>query len=188
VILPYPIKHYKRFSLLCFVYDLDILVRTERYYMKPLVSIMKIAIQEARKAENYGDYPVGAVVARGSTIISAVGNRSKRYDDPTLHAEILAIQSAARSIGRDNVEDCILYSTHEPCIMCTGAIIYARMKGLVFGVTHNDIKTFKNKHNHFNRSWRTVDISTKLIIERSEHKIDFIEKFMEKECNTLLHL
>lgn len=156
--------------------------------IKPLKEIMFLAINEAQKAKDAGDYPVGAVVAKENVVIASAGNRSKRYEDPTLHAEILAIQFAARSIGRQNLEDCVIYTTHEPCIMCTGAIVYSRIKGIIFGANLDDIRESRLRHNHHNRSWRTMNIRAKDLLRDTEKDLTLIEGFMRMECKKLFYI
>lgn len=77
--------------------------------------------------------PIGAVIVREGTIISAAANRTVRDQDPTAHAEVLAIREAATTLDNWRLDDCTLYVTLEPCAMCAGAIVLARMKRVVFG-------------------------------------------------------
>lgn len=149
---------------------------------------MKAAINEAKHARRYGDYPIGAVIVKGMSIVIRVGNKSKMYEDPTLHAEVVAIQSAARIIGRRSLRECIIYTTHEPCPMCIGAIIYARLHGLVFGTRIDDIKKYKANNKTSNNSWRSVDIRAKEILNKSEHTLFMVEDFMRDECKKLFLL
>ncbi len=95
---------------------------------------MREAIKEARKAFEMGEVPVGAVVVCDGQIISRAHNLMESTHDPTAHAEILAIRAAASSRTNWRLTDCILYSTVEPCIMCTGALILARIREVVYGV------------------------------------------------------
>lgn len=92
---------------------------------------MALAIKEARRAALRGDVPVGALVVREEKVISAASNRKER--DPTAHAEILAIREAASALETWNLTGCTLYVTAEPCPMCAGAIVLARVDRLVYG-------------------------------------------------------
>ena len=95
--------------------------------------MMEAALSEARACTVLGDVPVGAVVARGDEILAAAGNAREHLDDPTAHAEILALRAAAKAAGSWRLDDCTLYVTLEPCAMCAGAIVLARVGRLVFG-------------------------------------------------------
>ena len=94
---------------------------------------MAAAIAQARVAERAGDVPVGALVVKGGACIAQVENRTVRLQDPTAHAEVLAIREAAAAVGSWRLEGCTLYVTLEPCAMCAGAIVLARLDRLVFG-------------------------------------------------------
>jgi len=94
---------------------------------------MAAALDEARAAQSAGEVPVGAVIVRGGEIIARGNNRTVRDQDPTAHAESLAIRAAAASLGSWRLEGCTLYVTLEPCAMCAGAIVLARIDRLVFG-------------------------------------------------------
>jgi tRNA(adenine34) deaminase len=93
---------------------------------------MKIALEEATLAALEGEVPVGAVVVRNGELISRAHNRCERDRDATAHAEMLAIREASRVLGSWRMEDCTLYVTLEPCPMCTGAVINARIGRVVF--------------------------------------------------------
>ncbi|PKL84874.1 MAG: tRNA-specific adenosine deaminase [Ignavibacteriae bacterium HGW-Ignavibacteriae-1] len=94
---------------------------------------MLLALEQARKAITHGDVPVGAIVVRNEEIIGTGYNMVEKLGDPTLHAEIIALREASENIGAKFVYDSTLYVTLEPCIMCTGAIVLARMKCIVYG-------------------------------------------------------
>jgi len=94
---------------------------------------MRAALDEARAAATLGEVPVGAVVVSGGAIIGRGGNRRERAADPTAHAEILAIREAARAVGGWRLVDASLYVTQEPCPMCAGAIVNARVARLIYG-------------------------------------------------------
>jgi len=96
---------------------------------------MREAIAEAMKAEADGDIPVGAVIEKDGVIIARAGNARKLSDDPTAHAEVLAIREAAKVVGNWRLEGCTLYVTLEPCTMCAGALVLSRLKRVVFGAT-----------------------------------------------------
>jgi tRNA(adenine34) deaminase len=94
---------------------------------------MLAALELARQAALVGEVPVGAVVVRDGAIVGRGSNRTVRDQDPTAHAEIVAIRAAAATLRRWRLADCTLYVTIEPCAMCAGAIVLARLQRLVFG-------------------------------------------------------
>lgn len=94
---------------------------------------MEVALREAGAARDAGEVPVGAVVVRDGVIVGRAGNRTRRDQDPTAHAEILAIRGAAGAVGSWRLEHCTLYATLEPCAMCAGAMVLARLPRVVFG-------------------------------------------------------
>ena len=94
---------------------------------------MRLAIDEARGAEAHGDVPIGAVVARDGEPLAAAGNERELRRDPTAHAEILAIRAAAEALGGWRLPGTALYITLEPCAMCAGAVVLARIPEVVFG-------------------------------------------------------
>lgn len=96
---------------------------------------MRVAIREAALATAHDDIPVGAVVVRGGEVIAAAHNERERREDPTAHAEVLALRHAAARLGSWRVLDAVLYVTLEPCAMCAGAIVLARVPRVVFGAT-----------------------------------------------------
>jgi tRNA(adenine34) deaminase len=95
--------------------------------------LMDLAIEEARRAERHGDVPIGAVVARDGEPLAAAGNERELRNDPTAHAEVLAIRAAAEALGGWRLPEATLYVTLEPCAMCAGAIVLARLPSVVYG-------------------------------------------------------
>jgi len=95
--------------------------------------MMRLALDEARVASYWGDVPVGAVVVRGDDVVGRAGNARERKQDPTAHAEILALRAAADRRASWHLEGCTIYVTLEPCAMCAGALVLARVDRLVFG-------------------------------------------------------
>jgi tRNA(adenine34) deaminase len=94
---------------------------------------MAMALAEARQAREYGEVPIGAVVVREGQVIASAHNWRETWRDPTAHAELLALRAASRRLGSWRLGDCDLYVTLEPCPMCAGAIMLARVRRLVFG-------------------------------------------------------
>jgi tRNA(adenine34) deaminase len=94
---------------------------------------MQAALDEARAAEAAGEVPIGAVVVRDGAIIARGQNRVLRDNDPTAHAEVAALRGAAAAIGNYRLSGCTLVATLEPCAMCAGALIHARVERLVYG-------------------------------------------------------
>jgi tRNA(adenine34) deaminase len=99
------------------------------------LAAMQLALQEAIAAEAHLDVPVGAVIVRAGVVISARHNERELSGDPTAHAEILAIRDAAAVLGNWHLDDCTIYITLEPCSMCAGALVNARVPRVVYGAT-----------------------------------------------------
>jgi tRNA(adenine34) deaminase len=94
---------------------------------------MRFALELAQKAEQEGEVPVGAVVVMDDQVIGQGWNKPIEHHDPTAHAEIMALRDAAKTVSNYRLTDATLYVTLEPCLMCAGALIHARIKRLVFG-------------------------------------------------------
>jgi tRNA(adenine34) deaminase len=97
------------------------------------VRFMRSALQEAHAAREAGEVPVGAVVVRDGKVIASGRNRSIGDCDPTAHAEVVALRAAAQAVGNYRLEDCDLYVTLEPCPMCSGAMLHARLRRVIYG-------------------------------------------------------
>ncbi|CAH0498356.1 nucleoside deaminase [Novosphingobium sp. CECT 9465] len=93
----------------------------------PLPEPMRAALDEAARARDEGEVPIGAVVVKDGRIVARAHNRPRAQCDPTAHAEVLAIRAAATALGQERLDDCDLWVTLEPCAMCAGAIVHARI-------------------------------------------------------------
>lgn len=122
--------------------------------MKKNIDFMNIAIKEAKKAYLKDDVPVGAVIVKNNKIITKAYNKKEKNNNAIAHAEILAIQKACKKLKTWHLEECVLYVTLEPCMMCTGAIIQSRIKKIVYAcpninygflINNNDIQQYNIK-------------------------------------------
>jgi tRNA(adenine34) deaminase len=95
--------------------------------------VMQLALEEARRCLDHDDVPIGAVVTREGGVLAAAGNEREWANDPTAHAEILALRAAAAALGSWHLEGCTLTVTLEPCAMCAGAVVLSRLDRVVFG-------------------------------------------------------
>ncbi len=102
---------------------------------KPTTDPMAAALDQARAAADRGEVPVGAVIVKDGHVIAAAGNRPRALNDPTAHAELLAIRRACDALGDERLSGCDLYVTLEPCTMCAAAISFARIRRLYFGAS-----------------------------------------------------
>jgi len=96
---------------------------------------MRLALREAQRALEHDDVPIGAVITHAGEVLAAGHNERELRSDPTAHAEILALREASRALGTWRLLDCTLYVTLEPCSMCAGAIVLARVARVVYGAT-----------------------------------------------------
>jgi len=94
---------------------------------------MRLALGEAEDAAGHDDVPIGAVIVRRGEVIGTAGNERERRADPTAHAEVLAMRAASQQLGSWRIPDSVLYVTLEPCAMCAGAIVLARVPRVVYG-------------------------------------------------------
>jgi tRNA(adenine34) deaminase len=134
---------------------------------------MELALTEARAAVDHGDVPVGAVVLLGGEVIAARHNERELTGDPTAHAEILAIRDAAAHIGHWRLLDCTLVVTLEPCAMCAGAMVSARLGHLVYGAP--DPKA--------GASGSVLDVTAE---PRLNHRVPTTSGVMADECGQVL--
>jgi tRNA(adenine34) deaminase len=96
---------------------------------------MRMALREAERALEHDDVPIGAVLARDGELLAAARNERELRQDPTAHAEIIALREAARAVGSWRLLDTVMYVTLEPCAMCAGALVLARVARVVFGAS-----------------------------------------------------
>jgi tRNA(adenine34) deaminase len=134
---------------------------------------MRLAIAEAVLAGDRGEVPVGAVIMRGATVVSQAGNRREETGDPTAHAEILAIRAAAAAGNRWRLDDMTLYVTLEPCPMCAGALLAARMSRVVFGAP--DLK-----------AGACGSLYNLCVDPRLNHELEVVPGVLGEECGDLL--
>ena len=134
---------------------------------------MRQALEQARLAEQAGDVPIGAVIVRDGRVIAAAYNRRIIDRDPTAHAEMLAIRAAAASLGDWRLEGCTLVVTLEPCCMCAGAIVLARIEHVVYGAA--DPKA------------GAVDTLYRLCTDpRLNHQVNVTYGILSTECGAML--
>jgi tRNA(adenine34) deaminase len=134
---------------------------------------MRLAIEQARLARAWGDVPIGAAIVRAGQVISAAGNRRAADRDPVAHAELLAIRAAAAAIGDWRLTEWTLYVTLEPCVMCAGAIILARLPRVVYGATDP-------------KAGAAGSVYSVLLENRLNHKAEIIPGVLAQECAALL--
>lgn len=155
--------------------------------IKPKKKFMEMAIKEAELAQRQGDYAVGAILVKGNRVIAVCSNRSKRDESPIAYAETLAVMKASKILKSRHLEGCILYCTHEPCPMCASVIVWARLKGIVYGAQYQDMKKYRKQHANHHYLWWTIDIPSKEIFVKSTEKIEVVKNFMRKEYIELFH-
>ncbi|HEX8227460.1 MAG TPA: nucleoside deaminase [Candidatus Saccharimonadales bacterium] len=147
--------------------------------MSPDTATMERAIQLARDNYQKGGHAIAAVIIKDSVVISEAYTTIILDNDPTAHAEMNAIRAAADRLGSRYLDDCYLYTTYEPCPMCTSAAIWAKCKGIVYGASHKD----ETPQAH----WR-VQIPSRTIIESGTPTLELYEEFLRNECRELLTL
>ena len=136
--------------------------------------LMRLAIEQAKIAEENGDVPIGAVIVYEDRIIGKAYNQKEQLKDPTAHAEIIALTQAATALENWHLNGCAMYVTLEPCPMCAGALVLARMDRLVFGCDDPKTGACKSLYN---------------IVQdgRLNHRLEVTSGVLADDCTALLH-
>lgn len=137
------------------------------------VTFMRQAIELAREGRESNEVPVGAVVTFKGEIIGKGFNQCIQNHDPTAHAEIIAVRAAAKHVGNYRLNECNLYVTLEPCLMCFGALVHARISKLIYGA--DDIKTGALQYN-----------KDQINFTKLNHKFEITSGILKEECAELL--
>lgn len=135
---------------------------------------MELALKEAYRSYKKGDVPVGAVIVRNGKIIAKAHNLKEKKHNPLMHAEIVAINRASKRLKRWRLDDCELYVTMEPCIMCTGAIIQSRIKKVYYSIENHDFGALKNISQ--NKKYNIVIDNTM----GTDESLNMLKKFFEE--------
>lgn len=133
---------------------------------------MKLAIKEATKARSKEEVPIGAIIVKNGEVISRGYNLRESKQNSLKHAEIVAIDKACKRLANFRLEDCELYVTVEPCLMCAGAIVQSRIKKVYFGTR--------------DEKYGAVTSVTKAFEIKSNHKVEFEEGICKEECEKLM--
>ncbi|AGA67588.1 cytosine/adenosine deaminase [Desulfitobacterium dichloroeliminans LMG P-21439] len=134
---------------------------------------MSLALEEAQLAFEQGEVPIGAVVVHNNQVIAKAHNEKELRQDPTAHAEVLAVQRATQALGVWRLSEATLYVTLEPCPMCAGALVQARLKSLVFGAA--DLK-----------GGAVGSVTNVLDVNRWNHRVEVVAGILEDECAQIL--
>ena len=134
---------------------------------------MRQALAAAQEARQRGEVPVGTCIVAGEAILAVAGNRTRTDQDPTAHAEIVALREAAGKLSNYRLTDAAVYSTIEPCVMCAGALIQARVKRLVYGARDERAGAVESR-------FRVCDT------DFLNHRIDITAGVLEEECREIM--
>lgn len=133
---------------------------------------MRLALEEAKSALHLGEVPVGAVIAEDQEVIAVGFNQPIHSLDPTAHAEVVALRKAAKAIGNYRLSGLALYVTLEPCMMCLGAIVQARVSSLVYGVSEPKFGSVES----------VLDFAS----VRGPHRLSVVSGVLEHECRKIM--
>jgi len=136
-------------------------------------SFMRLALEQARLAADAGEVPIGAVAVSGGEVVGRGFNRPIGAVDPTAHAEVIALREAARTLGNYRLTGVDLYVTLEPCLMCVGALVHARVGRVVFGAREP-------------KTGALVSAVQALEIPTLNHRVEIVEGVLEAQCRDLV--
>lgn len=141
--------------------------------VKRMKNYMVEALKEAEISMEYGDVPIGCIIEKNGEIIGRSGNKVERQKDPTAHAEIEAIKEATATLGRERLEGCNMYVTLEPCSMCAGAIVLARIEHLYIGALDP-------------KAGACGSVLNVVAEERLNHRVKVTSGILNEECSSIL--
>ena len=147
--------------------------QSENTILRGAASFMNFALEQARQGGEKGEVPVGAVVVHDNQIIGSGYNQREKLQSPTAHAEIFAIENASRALGNWRLTECDLYVTLEPCVMCAGAILQARLRRVVFGCLDP-------------KAGAVVSLYRLCEDQRLNHQVPALGRVLAEECAILL--
>jgi tRNA(adenine34) deaminase len=136
-------------------------------------SFMRLALEQARLAADAGEVPIGAVAVSGGEVLGRGFNRPIGAVDPTAHAEVIALREAARTLGNYRLTGVDLYVTLEPCLMCVGALVHARVARVIFGAREP-------------KTGALVSTAQALEIPTLNHRVEIVEGVLEAQCRDLV--
>src|SRR5215831_1016549 len=138
-----------------------------------MLKFMTLALREAQRGLDEGEVPVGAVLVENGRMAACAHNRPIHLNDPTAHAEVLALRRAARKLGNYRLNDCVLYVTIEPCAMCAGAIVQARLRRVVFGASDRNAGAAGSALKVLNHP-------------KLNHRVEVVNEVMTEDCAMIL--
>ncbi len=134
---------------------------------------MRQALEAAHEARGRGEVPVGTCIVNGAEMLAVAGNRTRTDQDPTAHAEVVALREAARRVSNYRLIDAVVYSTIEPCVMCAGALIQARVRRLVYGARDERAGAVESR-------FKVCDT------DFLNHRIEITAGVLEEECREIM--
>ena len=142
---------------------------------------MRLALREAQLALDHDDVPVGAVVVLDGEVVGAGRNERELRQDPTAHAEVLAIREASRAVGHWRLLGCVLYVTLEPCAMCAGAAYWAGVGRVVYGLSERDLGQIIGPHPEN----LTMDLPCRTVLGAGQRSIEVVGPLLEDESRAV---
>lgn len=148
---------------------------------------MERAIEEAMRSATSGNYALGAAVVSAAGKVVALGHTTlHEVNDPTAHAEVNAIRTACAKVGSRYLPGCWLYTTLEPCPMCSAAAVWAKMAGIVYGANQDDAVAAAALRAGESFTWRQISLRAVEVLQHGEPRLALHENFMRDECLKLL--
>jgi tRNA(Arg) A34 adenosine deaminase TadA len=147
---------------------------------------MRRCIAAAREAVGRGAYPIAAAVVRAGDVVALEAGRLPRTTDPTAHPELAAVRTACADAGERYLAGAVLVTTVEPCPMCAAAAIWARMDGIVYGVSQPEVVAAARRSGQF--TWRQIDLRAETVLAAGEPRLWIAGGVLVEECRSLLEL
>lgn len=150
--------------------------------------LMSQCLALARDAAKTGNYALGALVVRDDEVLASATSRLIEGHDPSAHPEMVALRTAAEAVKSRYLPGAYLVTTLEPCVMCTGAAIWAKLRGVVFGASQKDATTWSRHHPDERFTWRQIRISSQKVAKKGEPRLDVMGGVLRDDCLKLFEL